>query len=119
MYREPKLVRHLNRPEVQSALSQYGYDYTQGLSGLLDQLAARLEEADFPHEIAYFLGYPPEDIQGFIENRGQGFCLNGYWKVYHNPQQAKRAFLQYTCCRRAVTQRIRQGYSIPALFGVR
>ena len=23
----------------------------------------------FPHEIGLFLGYPPEDVSGFIENR--------------------------------------------------
>ena len=29
------------------------------------------EDAEFPHEIGLFPGYPPEDVRGFIENRAE------------------------------------------------
>ena len=28
---------------------------------------------EFPHEVGLFLGYPPEDVRGFIENHAK-FC---------------------------------------------
>ena len=47
----------------------------------LARLIERLKDADeFPHEIGLFLGYPPEDVEGFIqEPNGQKYT--GIWKV--------------------------------------
>ena len=39
-------------------------------------LAQRLRECEvFPHEIGLFLGYPPEDVKGFIENKAQNYKI--------------------------------------------
>ena len=49
--------------------------------GMLRQLSRRLCcEADFPHEIGVFLGYPLTDVVGFIENQGRNFTCCGCWK---------------------------------------
>ena len=37
---------------------------------------------DFPHEIGLFLSYPPEDVQGFIDNRAHNYKRICAWKVY-------------------------------------
>lgn len=47
---------------------------------------------DFPHEIGLFLGYPLEDVQGFIENRAEGYKCVGCWKVYGDEEYAKQEF---------------------------
>ena len=48
------------------------------------------QAAEFPHEIGLFLGYPPEDVQGFLENR---LCkCVGCWKVYGDEQAAQNGF---------------------------
>ncbi|MCD8022800.1 MAG: DUF3793 family protein [Lachnospiraceae bacterium] len=64
------------------------------------KLAARFRsykegKSDFPHEMGIFLGYPLEDVRGFIENRGQNFKMSGYWKVYGDVAYASRVFQLY------------------------
>ena len=38
-------------------------------------------EQGFPHEIGVFLGYPVEDVEGYMQNDGKNFLLVGYWKM--------------------------------------
>ncbi|MDF2472408.1 MAG: hypothetical protein K0R21_190 [Anaerocolumna sp.] len=66
----------------------------------LEQLILRyhksnLKAIDFPHEIGIFLGYPLYDVEGFIANKGENYILNGYWKVYHNMEEARNIFRNY------------------------
>jgi len=48
-----------------------------------------------PHEIGVFLGIPVEDICGFMQHKGSNFLFCKYWKVYHNPEEAKNLFEGY------------------------
>lgn len=41
------------------------------------------------------LGYPIEDVTGFIEHKGKNYLYSGYWKVYRDVAAKKRIFLQY------------------------
>ena len=66
---------------------------------IIIRLMKRLEEYDgFPHEIGLFLGYPPEDVKGFIEHKGAGFKFAGLWKVYGDENAAKERFESYRRC---------------------
>ena len=66
---------------------------------LLRQLSRRLCcEADFPHEIGVFLGYPLPDVVGFIENEGRNFTCCGCWKAYGDPAAARQHFAQLNKC---------------------
>ena len=50
----------------------------------------------FPHEIGLFLDYPPDDVKGFIEDRcAENLACPGYWKVYGNPDEARKIFSEY------------------------
>ena len=69
----------------------------------------------FPHEIGLFLGYPPADVAGFIEHRGQGCKCVGAWKVYGDEQAAKKTFAQYKKCTDVYERRLREGYSVERL----
>lgn len=52
------------------------------------KLIKRLRHSsDFPHEIGLFLGFPPEDVMGFIEKGAKGCKLCGYWKVYGDEEK--------------------------------
>ena len=63
------------------------------------QLIKRLQEFEkFPHEIGLFLGYPPEDVSGFIENQGYGYKWVGNWKVYGDTETAKKTSARYKKC---------------------
>ena len=71
LFRPAALSRDLAQEEVRRLLRQAGYrDLGQG--ACLAELRRRLGAGgDFPHEIGLFLGYPPEDVAGFVRHRGR------------------------------------------------
>ena len=88
-----------------------------GLAVLLEQLSDRLcLEEDFPHEIGLFLGYPLEDVEGFIENRGRNYTCCGCWKAYGDPEKARIRFDAYRRCTAESRERFRRGAAITELI---
>ena len=62
----------------------------------LERLKSRLMHTDeFPHEIGIFLGYPLDDVKGFIDNAGQNSKCTGCWKVYCNECEAIKTFAKF------------------------
>ena len=115
-YRAEPLARFLQQPEAQRLLQEMGYKEGETLAEMLDFLHARMEmRKSFPHEVGIFLGYPPADVRGFIENRGQGFACAGYWKVYSNEARARRLFALYSECSHAFCTRLERGESFREL----
>ena len=53
------------------------------------------ERRDFPHEMGLLLGYPVEDVRGFIEHQGRDYLCTGYWKVYENREQKQQLFQRF------------------------
>ena len=102
VYREAQLSAALADRAVQEFLRQEGYQLPaeqEQTGALLNQLSRRLCcQAEFPHEIGVFLGYPLPDVVGFIENRGQNFTCCGCWKSYGEPAAARRRFDQLSKC---------------------
>ncbi|MCC8043221.1 MAG: DUF3793 family protein [Oscillospiraceae bacterium] len=99
-------------------LAEFGYDSHMTLDQCLEQLSSRLCGAisgsggEYPHEVGIFLGYPREDVDGFIRNKGENFKLCGYWKVYGDEVKAKRTFENYTKCRSFLCNKLSQGCDI-------
>lgn len=117
VYREGQLTRHLRDKTVQALLSQAGYPVEEGMSAALMHLKKRLDrDGEFPHEIGLFLGYPTEDVLGFMKHRGKAYKLSGYWKVYGNEEQARALFERYTHCRALCCAQMAKGKSIAQLF---
>ncbi|MGN0614544.1 MAG: DUF3793 family protein [Porcipelethomonas sp.] len=113
LYNEVLLERQLAGAEQAAILERYGYRGTQPLDERLDRLAERIrQEPQFPHEIGIFLGYPAEDVTGFMENKGENYKLCGYWKVYGNADKARRTFANYDKCRNFLCNKLNQGYDI-------
>lgn len=110
LFRKELLEARLKDKAIQTFLLEYGYDRFS-LREVLNKLKERycdyaLKRSDFPHEMGIFLGYPIWDVEGFIENKG-GHCLySGYWKVYANPDWARRLFKVYDQVRDEVLQNI-------------
>ncbi len=98
VYRKHNLEYDVKNSLANSILKDRGYtDFSA--SGLLKHLKQRINDSIcFPHEIGLFLSYPPEDVKGFIENRGYDFKLCGYWKVYCNEETALKKFALYKNC---------------------
>lgn len=84
VYRTAMLKKELMQPGVSDLLQNYGYDNCK-IDFCLGYLKRRLLSCScFPHEIGIFLGYPLEDVKGFIENGGRNCQSCGVWKVYCN-----------------------------------
>ncbi len=96
LYRKRELGLYFTAENVKKMLYREGYRDFE-LQALLDTFAARFtsfreKQGYFPHEMGLFLGYPPEDVKGFIENKGRHALCAGYWKVYRNPAEKQRLF---------------------------
>ena len=79
------------------------------------QSAASAASPGFPHEIGLFLGYPLQDVLGFIENRGQGSKLVGTWKVYGDEEAARRTFARYKKCTAVYSRCLKEGTPLEKL----
>lgn len=92
---------------------------SQVLHTLRQRFAAyKMEEAEFPHEMGVLLGYPLNDVLGFIRHKGRDFKLSGYWKVYDNVTYADWMFRLYENAKTLVLQMCRQGFLIPEICEV-
>lgn len=115
VYRPSRLSRDLRDDRACGLLEQRGYGCGSPEACIL-QLRRRLRENDeFPHEIGLFLGYPPEDVSGFIENRGADCKCVGCWKVYGDADAAKKTFAKYKKCTDVYCAQHAKGKSIERL----
>jgi hypothetical protein len=96
VYKKDLLGRFLFRKEALEILEPLGYGPCgRCAESCLARLRERLGEEDFPHEIGLFLGYPPEDVDGFIRNKGRDSLDVGYWKVYGDVRKARKTFRRF------------------------
>lgn len=111
LYRPSRLKKDLENPAAIKILQDHGYScYGKCLPKLIERVRASEE---FPHEIGLFLGYPPEDVQGFLDHRP---CkCSGCWKVYGDENKAKKTFDLYKKCERVYCQQLARGIDIKRL----
>lgn len=114
VYRPKLLKAYLSRENVRAILTHFGYD-TDNVNSCIRRMISRLEGDTFPHEIGLFLGYPPEDVQGFIDNNGKNFKVCGMWKVYGDECKCCKLFAQYNMCTRSYLEAYRSGNTIERL----
>ena len=98
-YRPNELERYLNSPKIRGLIREYGY-VDMSLERMIYRLYSRVDDfakrgMGFPHEIGAFLGYPADDVKGFIENQGRKYLMIGYWKVYSDLTKARMIFKEY------------------------
>jgi len=110
LYRLSALTRDLQQPDTGILLMERGYPCPHPERCILF-LRRRLTAAEpFPHEIGLFLGYPPEDVRGFLRDPAACSC-SGFWKVYGNPESARILFARFRACRRIYEQSLAHGIS--------
>lgn len=115
VYRRSHLEHLLADPAYQEFLRNTGYTGAD-LDGLLAHLTYRLQtQAEFPHEIGVFLGYPLRDVVGFIENRDRNFTCCGFWKSYGDPAEMQVCFACYRKCIQTYVTMFEQGIPIEQL----
>ena len=127
VYRPDMLKAGLAQPDVARYLGNEGYDPNdpQGCIRLLRRricgtdLAATLSgSCVFPHEIGFFLGYPYDDVVGFIENKGENCLCTGCWKVYSRQRDAQACFCCYKTCTAAYEDLFDEGVPIDCLASI-
>lgn len=112
VYRINQVQSELKRPEVMQLLTKYGYR-SSDVKCCLEYLKLRLADyICFPHEIGIFLGYPLEDVKGFIANGGQNCKCCGLWKVYCDEQEKMHLFDKLKKCSEIYRQVFAAGRSL-------
>ncbi|MDR0601741.1 MAG: DUF3793 family protein [Treponema sp.] len=114
VYRPDLLALALDNREVRRTLEKLNYPAAGSVEDCLGHLSRRfLSGGEFPHEVGFFLGYPPEDVLGFIRNRGSGCKRCGMWKVYGDVERADALFREYKRCKELLLDYFKGGGVFP------
>ncbi len=115
VFRPSRLLKDLQNNTACRLLRERGY-CCETPERCVAHLMQRLSESeDFPHEIGLFLGYPPEDVDGFIENKADGYKMVGCWKVYGDKESAQKMFDKFDKCTRIYREHWKNGKPIEKL----
>lgn len=118
VFRKTHLKKALGSPKIMNFLQSGGYSGANvgNIGSALCTLRSHLTKSgEFPHEIGIFLGYPVDDVIGFIENKGQNCKCTGCWKVYCNECEAAKIFARYKKCETVYMRLWEQGRSVRQL----
>ncbi len=116
LYRPDFLKRDLGCEEAARLLTSLGYE-PQSVNRSVAFLARMMREKEvFPHEVGLFLGYPPEDVLGFMKSSREGVKCVGCWKVYGDEARARAAFWRFQRCREVFEENVQRGRKLEALI---
>lgn len=115
VYRPEMLERDFANEIADELLRSRGYSCDKPQKCIVQLINRLRENDDFPHEIGLFLGYPPEDVHGFINDGASGCKCSGCWKVYGDEENARRIFAKYKKCTRVYCRQWAEGKSIEKL----
>jgi hypothetical protein len=116
LFHRDSLERYLGNRQVREMLKQAGY-VNLSLGGILKEFAVRYKgymetKNDFPHEMGLLLGYPTEDVEGFITHQGDDCLCVGYWKVYANKERKLKMFERFENAKESLIQLLSYGVSM-------
>ncbi|MDR0523227.1 MAG: DUF3793 family protein [Candidatus Methanoplasma sp.] len=114
VYREGMLGERLSSPGVPELLKEIGYDCSS-VPSCLTTLSERMSRGEMPPEVGIFLGYPLEDVRGFMENKGRRCKAIGCWKVYGDEESAAKTFSKYRKCRDVFLRKYDAGFPLTKL----
>lgn len=120
LYRAEELEEYFENKDVRLLMQFMGYtDFS--MKALIARFRKRYvayqqDLAEFPHEMGFFLGYPLEDVVGFIRNQGKNFLYTGYWKVYADLQEKLSLFRKFETAQEILVQYVSNGGSIKQLL---
>ena len=88
----------------------------KGYCCIVSLIGHLMHDQQFPHEIGLFLGYPPEDVQGFMKDCHAGVKCVGCWKVYGDEERSRKLFARYKRCTERFCRRMKNGASLERLI---
>ena len=98
LYRPDRLKADLSSNEAREILKEKGYNCDSIENDIVRLINRIHNNVSFPHEIGLFLGYPPVDVKGFMEDTRKGVKCVGYWKVYGDKEKAEKTFSRFRKC---------------------
>lgn len=116
LFQRKELEEFLKKPEVRKILASEGYS-NFNLGAVLQRFRLHYErymteQEAFPHEIGILLGYPVEDVSGFIHHDGKNFLYSGYWKVYHDVPSKIRLFQSFETAKDTLLKWLDKGMGV-------
>ncbi len=115
IYRPESLAELLARPATQAVLTRVGYADPADPVAALEQLAQRLKEEVFPHEIGVFLGYPLKDVAAFLGWVELPFACQALWRIYGRPERSLALAAAFRDSRCRMAQRLTVGDPLQCL----
>lgn len=115
MYRPDRLRADLKDAQALSILSEKAYPIDNADKCVAELVRRVNSQETFPHEIGLFLGYPSEDVNGFIKYGADKAKCVGTWRVYGDEEAAKKKFALYKKCTRVYKDAYRRHNSFERL----
>lgn len=122
LFRRNELEEFLSDENVRNVLMKAGYKSLQ-IDKILRTFSLRYEayiqgDKSFPHEMGLLLGYPVEDVVGFVENNGKNFLYSGYWKVYENQKAKVKLFDKFKVAKETLIHLLSNGLSMSDIIDI-
>lgn len=122
LFRRNELEEFLADENVRNVLMKAGYKSLQ-IGKILRTFSLRYEaymqgDKCFPHEMGLLLGYPVEDVVGFVENNGKNFLYSGYWKVYENQKAKVKLFDKFKVAEETLIHLLSNGLSMSDIIDI-
>lgn len=116
LFDRQRLEHYLQEEKVRQIFRDMGYQ-DDAMGKILYAFRQRYEgyllrDQEFPHEMGLLLGYPVEDVEGFILNEGENCLYIGYWKVYENLSEKMALFRQFEKAREVLLRLLSDGITI-------
>ena len=115
VYRPARLKKDLSDPCAAGILKRKGYDCSKAECAIAQLIRHLKNDEVFPHEIGLFLGYPPTDVESFMNDSRSGVKCSGCWKAYSNAEEAKKTFMRYKKCTEVYRRQNKNGRSLEQL----
>lgn len=122
LFRRNELEEFLSEENVKNVFIRAGYKSLQ-IGKILRTFSLRYEaymqgDKSFPHEMGLLLGYPVEDVVGFVENNGKNFLYSGYWKVYENQKAKVKLFDKFKVAEETLIHLLSNGLSMSDIIDI-
>lgn len=120
LYRADMLMDHIAKKDSRQLLMSMGYEDIDYLTLIL-HVRSKYEaytdgDSDFPHELGLLLGYPCEDVKGYMEDKGRHALYTGYWQVYKDPAAKVRIFEAYEKAREKMARLASDGMGLKQIM---
>lgn len=120
LFHRKKLEAYFSNSGVEKFLQDAGYTKFQ-LREIMFGFGKRYADyrcgkSGFPHELGLLLGYPLEDVEGYIKNNGENALFTGCWKVYAHEEEKRRLFRMFELAKEILIELVNNGVTVSEIL---